>query len=217
MCGAFSLYHPIHVLTDRFTVSGGSGSFTPRYNARPAQVLPVILNAAPKQLSPAVWGWHVEWDGKRHQVINTKKESLEKSYTRDAFIKRRCLIPADGFYEWRAGAGVKQPFRFQLKTKQVFAFAGLWQEETDTQGRTLPHFTIITVEPNAIVAKVHDRMPAILKPADERRWIDSTLPATLAYDLLRPYPANLLRAYPVSTAVNSPKNDSPAVIKLAHK
>jgi putative SOS response-associated peptidase YedK len=98
------------------------------------------LNAQPGQLSSAVWGWHVEWNGKRHQVINTRKDNLEKSYAREALTKRRCLIPADGFYEWRAGAGGKQPFRFQLKTKQVFAFAGLWQEETDSEDRVQPRY-----------------------------------------------------------------------------
>src|SRR5262249_14851880 len=118
MCGAFSLHFPVSVIYDRFTV-GGRGSFAPRYNARPSQILPIILNTKPDKLTPAFWGLTLDWGDKSHFVINTRKESLEKPYAFDSLKHRRCLIPADGFYEWQKTGGTKTPYRFQLRTKKL--------------------------------------------------------------------------------------------------
>ncbi len=214
MCGAFTLHWPINVVMDHFTV-GFSGSFAPNYNVRPSEEVPVILGTKPDTLTLAEWGLHVEWGGKRHRLINSKKESLNNPYADYSFRHRRCLIPADGFYEWIEKDGKKQPVYIRLRTRKVFAFAGIFQEEKDDRDFLLPHFSIITTEPNAIVAKVHHRMPAILLPADERRWLDPKLSPGAAIRLIQPYPPNLMKAYPASKPMSQPQNDAPAVKKSA--
>ena len=209
MCGAFSILHPFRDASQRFNVGYNGPALPPRYNARPGQLLPVILNTAPRVIQLALWGITPPWQTSR-PIINARAESLETKPTfTKSFRERRCLILADGFYEWGMVDGSKIPFRFVLKTKQLFAFAGLWREDPETKQ---PTFAIITTEPNELVIKVHDRMPAILPLHKELDWLQEKQPALLG-KLLVPYPAHLMQAYPVSTLVNYPKNDTPAVIK----
>lgn len=211
MCGAFSILHPFREGWDRPFNAGYNGiSIPPRYNARPGQKLPVILNTKPNEFQLVLWGYMPNWD-KARPIINARKDSLDTKVTfEESFRKRRCIIPADGFYEWAIVKGKKIPFRFQLKTQKIFAFAGIWKENTETNQ---PEFTIITTEPNELVSKAHNRMPAILPKNHELEWLDDKLSRHDLLSLLSPYPANLMKAYPVSTLVNSANNDFKEIIK----
>ena len=135
--------------------------------------------------------------------------AAEKPAFRDAIKRRRCLIPADGFYEWRKiGPKEKQPYNFGLATGSVFAFAGLWDRWRDPKNNVIETCTILTTRPNALVADVHDRMPAILRVEDYECWLDPGITNTeTVVDCLKPFDASLMRKYPVGTRVNRPEND----------
>jgi putative SOS response-associated peptidase YedK len=215
MCGAYSFDKDFAELVKRFGAAPPPVTYPRRYNIRPTQAVPVILNTNPKQIELAEWGIVPFWDktGKK-QIINARKDSLEKPTFRKSFYERRCLVLADSFYEWMKAPGqkVKRPFRFLLKSEQPFAFAGIWTEQEDEEGKE-PHCAIITTEPNRIVGQVHDRMPAILKPEAEAEWLDLDTSPEQALELLAPYPDGQMMAYEVSTVVNSPSHDMPEAIK----
>jgi putative SOS response-associated peptidase YedK len=208
MCGAYSLDKEFDRLIKRFNATS-SVTYPRRYNIRPTQTVPVILNTDPHHLELASWGITPFWDktGKKI-IINARKDSLEKPTFKKSFYERRCLVLADSFYEWMTvpGQSIKRPFRFLLKSEQPFAFAGIWKEQDSEEGKE-PHCAIITTEPNGIVGKVHDRMPAILRPEAEAEWLDFDTSPEQALELLRPYPDSEMKAYEVSTMVNSPTND----------
>lgn len=210
MCGAFAVIHPFRELGRPFN-AGYQGSFDmpPRYNARPGQKLPVILNNKAKDLQLALWGLKPSWMAGKI-LINTRKESLEsKPFFSRLLQKQRCIIPADAFYEWGTEGGKKVPFLFRLKSKELFGFAGIWLEDGETR---LPEFSIITIQPNKVVEPVHDRMPAILPKNQERSWLEANDPDMLI-NLLQPYPEAEMESFAVSTLVNSPRHDSEEVIK----
>lgn len=211
MCGAFSILYPFREGWDRPLNAGYQGPPPPpRYNARPGQILPVVLNSKPKIFQMALWGFMPPWD-KAKPIINARKESLDTKPTFEkSFHERRCLIPADGFYEWGTIGGHKIPYRFTLKSQGLFAFAGIWKPDPKTKQ---PEFAIITTKPNELVGKIHDRMPAILPPKHEQDWLDNSTPGHQLLNLLSPYPSNKMQSYPVSALVNSPKNDNAEVIK----
>jgi putative SOS response-associated peptidase YedK len=216
MCGAFSIIHPFRDISARFNAGYNDSREIPRYNARPSQPIPVILNSDPKQIQYALWGIHPAYD-KTHKMffINARDDSLLKPTWKKMLTERRCLIPADGFYEWQKTdtAKVKVPYRFELKNKGLFAFAGLWQEEKNDLDNTSPHCVIITTEPNPAVAEVHNRMPAILMSEDEQLWLNPDTDIDMALRILKPYPKNEMHKYRVSTLVNSPSNDIASVIE----
>lgn len=211
MCGAYSLTIEFGRLVKRFKAKPPKVSYPKRYNIRPSQPLVTILNTDPEQMTIAEWGIVPFWDktGKK-QIINARKDSLEKPTFKQSFHERRCLILADGFYEWKAVPGQKNkiPYRFTLKSEEPFAFAGIWQEKDDE-----PQAVIITTEPNELVGKVHNRMPVILKPEAEQDWLNPDLQDEQALELLQSYPAKDMRNYMVSTLVNLPKNDTIEVIR----
>jgi putative SOS response-associated peptidase YedK len=213
MCGAYSLTIESGKLVKRFKAKPPKVTYPKRYNIRPSQPLVAILNTDPEQMTIAEWGIVPFWDktGKK-QIINARKDSLEKATFKQSFHERRCLILADGFYEWKAvpGQKTKIPYRFVLKSEEPFAFAGIWQEKDDE-----PQAVIITTEPNELVGEVHNRMPAILRPETENEWLNPDLEPDQALGLLQTYPASKMSAYPVSTLVNMPRNDSVEVIKPA--
>jgi putative SOS response-associated peptidase YedK len=192
---------------------------SPRYNIAPSQPVAVIANNRPDTLEYFQWGLIPSWakDPKiGNRMINARAETLaEKSSFKNAYKRRRCLIPASGFYEWRKNPGGKSktPLYIHLKSGQLLAFAGLWESWHSPDGSNILSCTIITTEPNAFMAEIHNRMPAILQPADYGRWLDPALqnPADLE-PLLAPFPAELMAAYPVSPLVNSPANESAACI-----
>jgi putative SOS response-associated peptidase YedK len=220
MCGRYSLTKLENLLRQfaflRFypgPVPAPGPPDRPRYNIAPTQPVLVIANNHPDRLEHFRWGLIPSWAkdpsiGSR--LINARAETLaEKPAFRTAFRRRRCLLPADGFYEWRVGPGkTKTPTYIRLKGGELFAFAGLWDVWHGPDGSEVPSCTLITGEPNELVKPIHDRMPVILPKAHYEQWLDPNEqePAALR-DLLVPYPASEMEAYPVSSAVNNPKND----------
>ncbi|MFA6027813.1 MAG: SOS response-associated peptidase [Patescibacteria group bacterium] len=174
MCGRYSLISSLNELKERFNVKKVSGQLTPRYNAAPSQQLPLIAGDAPQRIVLAEWGIIPAWmkDEKSiKRLINAKAETIaEKRTFKQAAEKRRCLIIADGFYEWAEipGTKKKQPFRLTLKNNSPFAMAGIYELKKD-KNKQYMEFAIITVSANALMAKIHNRMPAILLPEDEKR------------------------------------------------
>ena len=151
-----------------------------------------------------------------NRMINARVESLtEKPAFRQLVQTRRCIIPADGFYEWRKEGKRKIPMWVHLKSREPFGLAGLWDVWRNTTGKRVESFTIITTEPNELISKIHHRMAVILKPYDEAAWIDPKSKTDDLLGLLRPYESDDLEAFPVSRAVNSPAHDSPACIAPA--
>lgn len=163
------------------------------------------------------WGLIPHWvkeNNYKHRAVNARTETLlEKPSFRELVNRKHCLIPADGFYEWRKTAGGKVPYRFLLKSEELFSFAGLWDEWTDTQtGEIQQTFTILTTEANELVKPTHDRMPVILSPEKEDAWLDVTKCNNLLQELLQPFPAIEMKAYTVSPLVNSVANNTPSVL-----
>lgn len=215
MCGRYAL-----VETDgmqaRFNIDGPIPDLAPRYNVAPTQTLPVVVRNSPNRIAMMRWGlipsWAKDASGAA-RMINARAETVaERPAFRSALRSRRCLVPASGFYEWQRAGTRRTPFYIHLTDTPLFAFAGLYESWRDPNGETVMSYTIITTEPNEVVASFHDRMPVILHREDEDRWLD---PAITDVDevvsLLRPYPAETIAAYPVSTAVNSPAHDTPDV------
>jgi len=222
MCGRITLTTDKDDLQSRFGYVNPSGDlFTPRYNIAPSQNCPIVtVNEDKRVLIMMRWGLVPFWakDVKSgYNLINAKAETLkEKASFRTPFKKKRCLVLADGFYEWTHSEkkGAKQPYRFVLKNRQPFAFAGLWDERSNPDGEKLLTFTIITTSANELMELIHDRMPVILHEKDEGMWLDPQLNDTDKLStLLKPYPAKEMEAYKVSTFVNSPKNNSPKCIE----
>ncbi len=216
MCGRFSIFADPERLAERFAASLPPEGLAPRYNAAPTQNLPVILNEEAGAIQLLRWGLVPFWakdPSIGNRMINARAETLaEKPSFRNALHKRRCLVLADGFYEWQQTAYGKVPMRITLESGAPFAFAGLWETWRSPEGETLRTFTIITTEPNALLAPIHNRMPALLLPEHEQLWLDDRAHQEAWLDALRPYPADRMAAYPVSTRINSPANDDPAVV-----
>ena len=221
MCGRFSIFADPERLAERFDASLPEEGLRPRYNAAPTQNLPVILNedADRRQIQLLRWGLVPFWAedpaiGSR--MINARSETLaEKPSFRTALKKRRCLVLADGFYEWQKTAGGKAPMRITLKSGEPFALAGLWETWKEPTGDLLRTFTIITTSPNELLEPIHNRMPVILPREHEAIWLDNAADQAIWLDMLRPYPADLLTAYPVSKRVNYVGNDDPEVAQPA--
>jgi putative SOS response-associated peptidase YedK len=220
MCGRFTLtIDPAH-LQEAFPWAVIPNDLNPRFNITPSQPIAVIPNTGDNAVSMYKWGLIPSWSkdptiGDR--MINARAESLaEKPSFRNAYRRRRCLILADGFYEWKqiSGTRTKQPFYIRLKNKQPFAFAGLWELWNSPDGSEIRSCTIITTQPNTLLEPIHNRMPVIL-PADAyTRWITpEDCSAIQLNGLLVSYPADEMVAFPVSKMVNSPQYDTPELIK----
>ena len=213
MCGRFSQSLRSEAIAEAFQLIE-TPDWQPRYNIAPTQMIPAIVAAESgnRQFKPLRWGLIPSWSKDPTigaKLINARSETVaEKPSFRSAFKQRRCLILADGFYEWRKQSGKKQPFYFRLENGSPFAFAGLW-ERWESEDSRLETCTILTTEANQTVAQVHDRMPVILKADSYDRWLDPSQPPALLQELLRPYDSDLMTAYPVSLSVNSPRNDTP--------
>ena len=192
-----------------------------RYNVAPMQTVAVVLDESPDAITEARWGLVPVWakDAKiGAQCINARCETVaEKPAFRAAYNKRRCLIPADGFYEWQRVGSAKVPHLFSMRDGEPFAFAGLWETWHDpaTPAETDPlrTVTIITGPPNALVAPVHDRMPVILPRERYAEWLSSETPETARAAMLAPFAADAMRAVPVSSRVGSPRNDDASLIE----
>ncbi len=198
----------------------------PRYNIAPTQPIVAVSNGAKERLESFVWGLIPFWakDPKiGGKLCNARAETLmEKNSYKHAFKRRRCLIPADGFYEWKhvSGSATKQPLYIRMKGGKPFAFAGLWETWKSPADELVQSATIITTAPNKLIAPIHNRMPAIVEPQAYDRWLESgdQSPEQLGElsALLKPYPAGEMEAWPISTEVNNVRNDSPELIKRAN-
>jgi putative SOS response-associated peptidase YedK len=189
-----------------------------RYNLAPSQEAPVIASpAGSPTLSLMRWGLIPRWardPAIGFKTINARAETLaEKPAFRDSFAARRCLVPADGFYEWRSAGRARLPMRITLKDGAPFAMAGLWDAWQGPGGREVRSFTIVTVPANETVAALHERMPAILRPADEAAWLDARASQETLAAALRPLEAAALALAPASSRVNAVANEGPELLK----
>ena len=222
MCGRFTLRTPAHRLAEAFGVDA-LPNLAPRYNIAPTQdVVAIRRGDDGRELAMLRWGLIPGWAkdpaiGAR--MINARAETVaEKPSFRAAFRQRRCLIAADGFYEWRKTAEApkapKQPYYIRLESDAPFAIAGLWERWRDPAGATVESCTLITTVANRELASIHHRMPVILAPADYDAWLEPR-PASAAalHDLLRPYPGAAMTAIPIGRHVNNVRNDDPACIE----
>jgi putative SOS response-associated peptidase YedK len=218
MCGRFSLTTPWELIKKRFDVNIPVHDYRLRYNAAPGQELWVIPEETPNDAQLFHWGLVPFWakDPKiGTRLINARAETIaEKPAFRTPFKKHRCLVLADGFYEWDRKGARRVPYRVVLKDEKPFALAGICDYWKDESGKELRSFSIITTDSNQLIAKIHDRMPVILLPQDEKVWLDPGLDLMKALKMLRPYPADDMKMYPVSTLVNNPKNDLPQVTAI---
>lgn len=217
MCGRYRLTAKERYLRDHFGLDIDV-AWSPRWNIAPTQMIPTVRQNAtePRRiLSLMRWGLIPRWTKEPSiglRTINAMSETAaEKPAFRDAFRFRRCLVPADGFYDWKKIAPKgKQPYSFGTLDGSVFAFAGLWDRWRSPDNAVIESCAILTTPPNALVAEVHDRMPAILGIEDYDQWLDPgvTEPERVA-DCLNPFNARLMKRYPVSSHVNRPENDDP--------
>ena len=220
MCGRYSLTSNLDDLQGRFNFEARDLVFRPRYNVAPSQGVLAVVNDGGNRAEFMRWGLIPFW-AKDHKIgyrmINAVGETVAtKPAFRAAFKKRRCLVLADGFYEWKKVAGGKLPMYISSRSREPFAMAGLWENWKDLSGAMVHSCTIITTTPNSLIEPIHNRMPVILPQSAESTWLDTGVEdADTLAPLLVPYPADGMEAYVVSTLVNSPKNDVPECLQPA--
>lgn len=223
MCGRFTLTTVVERLAEQFELDADPPEIKPSYNIAPTQHIAVVAadSEGERQMRMLHWGLIPRWADDPsigNRMINARAESVaEKNSFKSAFKRRRCLIVADGFYEWQrnqSGSGPKQPYYIRMETGTSYAFAGLWESWEGTDGQRIHSTTIITTEANEVVGEIHHRMPVILPPESYATWLNTAIQAPEELTaLLVPYPSNHMEAYPVSTHVNSPANDDPECIE----
>ncbi len=223
MCGRFTLSVFPEVLSQIFEIEK-IPDFKPQYNIAPTQMVLVVLYNSDnhkREIQQLRWGLIPSWAKDQSmgaKLINARAETVaEKPAFRRAFKHQRCLVVADGFYEWRKQDGKKQPYYFRLLNGKPFAFAGLWEEWQSPEQEHIKSCTILTTQANELLQQVHDRMPVILPQENYNFWLDPQVhDRELLQPLLHPYPSETMTSYPVPTLVNSPKNNSPeCIIPLA--
>ncbi|MFA9462362.1 SOS response-associated peptidase [Thiohalorhabdus sp. Cl-TMA] len=231
MCGRYGLFTPEEDLAELFRARIRDTDWRPSYNLAPSQTGMVCREpeAGQRELSALEWGLIPFWakdpreTRSKYSLINARAESVaEKASFKAAFKYRRCLIPADGFYEWHTeGTGPKQPYWIRFRSGNPMSFAGLWERwegTLDGERRTLETYTIIVGPPNELLGRIHYRMPVILGQEDWDIWLDPGMKETEALrQLLQPYPADGMEAYPVSRRVNNPKNDQPELLEATEE
>jgi putative SOS response-associated peptidase YedK len=221
MCGRFGATFSYRDIKARWNLYGNLSDFAPRYNIAPSQDVPVIVrNEGRNELKPMRWGLVPSWaqdPSMGQRMINARAETLlERPSFKQLVSTRRCLVPADGFYEWRRDGNRKVPMWIYLKSRKPFAFPGLWDCWVDRDtGSELYTFTIITTRANGLVRGIHARMPVIYDAAMGRQWLETSFGTrAMALDLvLQPLPSERMAAHEVSTLVSSPENDSAACVQ----
>ena len=216
MCGRFRLSRTDKQIAEHFDIAEEI-EWSPRYNIAPAQPVAVVRQNPERpvrQFSVIRWGLIPFWATDAnigYKMINARAETVaEKPAYREPFKSRRCLIPADGFYEWKKEGKAKQPFHFGMVDDSIFAFAGMWDRWKNPLGEVIDTCSILTTTPNALLADIHDRMPVILPVENYDLWLDPGFKITDDLrELLRPYEPSLMKRHPVSTRVNLVKNDDP--------
>ena len=217
MCGRYTLTVPIDRLAAEFDLDEVRAELSPNFNVAPTQSVAAILaENGSRRLETLRWGLVPSWAKDPEigaRMINARSETApEKPSFRSAFKRRRCLIPADGFYEWKREEGGKQPFYIHMNDGRPFAFAGLWEDWNDGEIRSC---TILTTPANGLVGEVHERMPVILPAEDRDAWLDPEAETQELVSLLRPYPGDDLETFPVSRFVNSPRNNDERCVEPA--
>lgn len=220
MCGRFTLTTDLSNLEERFSFHAANVSYTPHYNIAPRQQVLTVLGGEERRAGFFRWGLIPSWAKDvsiGNRLINARAETVaEKPSFRRALQKRRCLVLADGFYEWKKDGKKKTPMYIKLKSHEPFGFAGLWERWKSSQNETIHSCTIITTTPNSLMESIHNRMPVILPRDAEAVWLDCSLEdSALLLSLLVPYSADHMEAYAVSPAVNSPRTDSRMCIEPA--
>jgi putative SOS response-associated peptidase YedK len=216
MCGRFELHTNPAAIALAFGLAHPP-AISPRYNIAPMQDVPVVrtTRGGERELAQVRWGLVPRWAkdpsiGAR--MINARAETLDtKPAFRNALKWHRCLLPADGFYEWRTLPNGKQPFRIGMKDGSLFGLAALFERWLSPEGEVLDTCAIVTTPANPLIRPLHDRMPLIIAPEDYARWLDRSVEDVT--DLLSPYPASAMNFYPVSTRVNAVRNDDPSIIE----
>ncbi|NNF26995.1 MAG: SOS response-associated peptidase [Gemmatimonadetes bacterium] len=216
MCGRYTLTAPEGALVEAFDVPSLTFDLQPRYNIAPGQPCPVVgEDREGRRIGLLEWGLLPAWkDEPKGPFINARAESVAtKASFRDAFRRRRCLIPADGFYEWKTEDGKKRPYWLHPSDEGLLSFAGIW-ESWSRPGQEPRHgFAILTTDANAEVSQIHDRMPVIVEAGDRDAWLSRTSEAGALQRLTRPAPAGTLRLRPVSARVNRPSEDGPELLE----
>lgn len=216
MCGRYTLAGKMVDLEKQFRAKLEGEARGQSYNIAPSQKSPVILNIAPEKLRYETWGLVPFWTKpgeKPRALINTRSDSLlEKPGFRRYIQYKRCLIPASGFFEWKESAAGKQPWYIRLKSRENFAFAGIWEEYANQDGELIYTYSIITTGPNRLMSEIHNRMPVILSGEAEELWLKGNQPLQTG-NLLVPYPDGDMVAWPVSKKVNSPANNDASLIE----
>jgi putative SOS response-associated peptidase YedK len=219
MCGRYTLRTPVDVLAEGFEIEEYPSSLPPNYNVAPTQEVAAVVEGDEKRkLGLFHWGLIPSWakdPAIGNKMINARAETVsEKPSFRKAFKVRRCLILADGFYEWQKTDNGKQPYHIKMQNDSPFAFAGLWETWKDDE--EIRSCTIITTNANDLMSEIHHRMPVILPPENYAVWLDPDFDEKEALtSLLKPYPADAMEAYPVSRRVNKPSNNEPSVLESA--
>lgn len=220
MCGRFSFAPPIDLIAETFQIADVPWElYRPRYNIGPGQLLMVITNdGGERRVHLWKWGLIPSWakDAKlTYSTFNARSETVfDKPMFRGPIRRQRCLVPADGFYEWKKGEKGKQPMRIVLQNQPIFAFAGIYDVWLDAEKQPIPTVSIMTTMPNELMADIHDRMPVILPSEAEESWLDPAIQEREAIaPLLVPYPANRMMVFPVSSLVNNVRHDNVACIE----
>jgi len=218
MCGRFYEFSPAKKIRETFSLAGIDLTIEPNYNIAPGQKVVAIVNQGQREAIHLRWGLIPVWakDEKiGYKLINARSETAaDKPSFRSAFKSRRCLIVADGFYEWQKSGSAKRPFAFTLPDTQPFAMAGLYENWQNPAGEQIATCTVLTTSPNELVAAIHDRMPVILTPQAQEIWLDPEVnDREYLEPLLIPYSASSMLSYPVAPEVNSPQNNHPGLIE----
>ena len=226
MCGRYRLSRRKQIIEEHFDCGSDEPDWAPRYNIAPTQPVPVIRQNPKepiREISMMRWGRIPSWardSSSATRMINARSETAgTKPAFRDSLKSRRCLIPADGFYEWVRTGKAKQPYCCEVNRGELFAFAGLWDRWKDPTGGWVKTCSILTTTPNAVTSAVHDRMPVILDPDGYDLWLDPGMrDVSAASELLKPCDARLMRCFPISTRINHVANDDegcPAPLEFA--
>lgn len=222
MCGRFDVHSAIEIIARIFSLASYDFIPQPNYNAAPSQDIAIVINDNGRRLVKARWGFVPFWSkdlATGYKMINARSDSVAvKRSFKSAFEKQRCLVVADGFFEWKKEGAIKKPYYIRLKSREPFGFAGLYSDWHSPEGGKIVTSTIITTDANSVLAPIHDRMPVIVPAKVIVDWLD-TGPgqSDKLLALLKPYPSELMESYEVSLKVNSPKNNGPENIERKHQ
>ena len=220
MCGRYSFAQLSEEVEKRFKIHVDGNTYVAKYNVAPGQKQAIITNQNPTELSFHYWGLLPPWAkdlSMAYKMINARGETLEeKPAFKSAFNSKRCLIPADGFYEWKKINKLKIPYHIRLKSLEMFAFAGLWEEWKDAEGKTRHTFTIITTEANTLMKDLHHRMPVMLPPHLEQEWLENPNPKDVN-KMIQSFDSDKMEVFEVSDRVNKAGNEGEDLIRPYHR